>query len=69
LTLAAGAVGGNLTGTYAVDPSTGRIIAAVSRNVLGGTGLVFYYVSPSKLVVIGDANNSINSQLAWLYHF
>jgi hypothetical protein len=69
LTLAAGAVGGNLTGTYAVDPSTGRIIAAVSRNVLGGTGLVFYYISPSKLVVIGDANNSINSQLAWLYHF
>lgn len=69
VTLASGVIGGNLTGNYAVDPSTGRIIAEVSRNVLGGTGLVFYYVSPQKLVVIGDANRSINSQLAWLFHF
>jgi hypothetical protein len=69
LTLSLGTIGGNLTGSFAVDPATGRIIGAVSRNILGGSGLVFYFISPQKLVVIGDANNSINSQLAWLYHF
>ena len=45
------------------------MVGAVSRNILGGTGLVMYVVSPQKLVVIGDANNSINSQLAWLFKF
>jgi hypothetical protein len=69
LSLSQGVVGGNLTGSFAVDPSTGRLIAAVSRNMMGGTGLVFYVINYDKMVVIGDANNSINSQLAWLYHF
>ncbi|MEI6457760.1 MAG: Ig domain-containing protein [Pseudomonadota bacterium] len=69
VSLSAGTIGGSVTGTFAIDPSTGRMVGSVSRNLLGGTGLVFYVISPSKLVVIGDANNSINSQLAWLYHF
>ncbi len=69
LSLAGGSIGGNLTGSFALDPATGRMIGAVSRNILGGTGLVMYVVSPQKLVVIGDANNSINSQLAWLFKF
>ncbi len=69
VTLSVGTIGGNLSGTFAVDPSTGRILGAVSRNLLGGTGLVMYVVSPTKLVVIGDGYNSINSQLAWLYQF
>ena len=69
LTLSAGTIGGNLTGSFAVDPATGRLIGSVSRNLLGGTGLVMYVVSPEKLVIIGDGYNSINSQLAWLYRF
>ena len=69
LTLSAGTVGGNLSGSFAVDPATGRLIGTVSRNLLGGTGLVMYVVSPEKLVIIGDGYNSINSQLAWMYRF
>jgi len=69
LTLSAGTIGGNLSGTFAVDPATGRLIGSVSRNLLGGTGLVMYVVSPDKLVIIGDGYNSINSQLAWMYRF
>jgi len=62
----AGSVGGNVTGTYALDPTTGRMVAAVSRTILGGSDLVIYIVSQNKLVVIGDALNISNSQLAWL---
>ena len=69
LTLSGSAIGGNLSGSFAVDPATGRIIGSVSRNLFGGTGLVMYVISPQKLVVIGDANNSINSQLAWVFRF
>ena len=62
-------VGGNLTGSYAIDPTSGRIVIAVTRNILGGTGLVAYVVSSDKLVIMGNAINSLNSQLAWFQHF
>ena len=61
----AGSIGGNLTGSYALDPTTGRMVAAVSRTILGGSDLVIYIVSQKKLVLIGDALNISNSQLAW----
>jgi hypothetical protein len=61
-----GALSGNVTGTYAIDPATGRAIATVSRNILGGSGLVVYIVSSSKLVVLGDGVNSVNGSLGWL---
>ena len=64
-----GTVGGNLTGSYAIDPATGRMIAAVTRNLFGGTGLVIYAVSTNKLVILGDGVNAINSSLAWVQHF
>lgn len=64
-----GSVGGNLTGSYAIDPTTGRIVMAVTRNILGGTGLVAYVVSSQKLVILGDGVNALNSQLAWFQHF
>jgi hypothetical protein len=38
----------------------------VSQNIFGGTGLVMYLVSPTKLVVMGNSVNSVNSQIAWL---
>ncbi|HUO80192.1 MAG TPA: putative Ig domain-containing protein [Steroidobacteraceae bacterium] len=60
-----GAINGNLTGNYALDPATGRMVAAVSRTILGGSDLVIYIVNPAKLVIIGDGLNISNSQLAW----
>jgi hypothetical protein len=64
-----GAISGNVTGSYAIDPTTGRIIATLSRNILGGSGVVGYLVSPQKIVVIGDGVNSVNSALAWLQKY
>ena len=64
-----GTIGGNLTGSYAIDPNTGRMVAAVTRNLFGGTDLVIYAVSTDKLVILGDGVNAINSQLAWVQHF
>ena len=61
-----GLIGGNLTGSYALDPNTGRMEASVTRNILGGSGLIIYVVSPSKLVVMGDGVLSDNSAIAWL---
>jgi putative Ig domain-containing protein len=61
-----GSMTGNVTGSYAIDPASGRAIANVSRNILGGSGLAIYVVSARKLVVIGDGVNSVNSSLAWL---
>jgi len=61
-----GALSGNVTGSYAIDPATGRAIATVSRNILGGSGLVLYIVSTNKIVVLGDGVNSVNGSLAWL---
>jgi len=61
-----GSLTGNVTGTYAIDPVTGRAIANVSRNILGGSGVVVYIVSARKLVVLGDGVNSVNSSLGWL---
>lgn len=64
-----GAISGNVTGSYALDPASGRLIATVSRNIFGGSGLVIYIVSADKLVVLGDSVNSANSALAWLQHY
>ena len=61
----AGSIGGNLTGSYALDPTNGRMIAAVSRTILGGSDLIIYIVSPNKLVTVGDSLNISNSTLAW----
>jgi hypothetical protein len=61
----AGSIGGNLTGSYALDPTNGRMIAAVSRTILGGSDLIIYIVSPTKLVSVGDSLNISNSTLAW----
>jgi hypothetical protein len=64
-----GAIGGNLTGNYALDPTTGRMVAAVSRTILGGSDLIIYIVSPDRLVIMGDNLNITNSQLAWFDHY
>jgi len=66
IVLQGGLLSGNLTGNYALDTSTGRMEASVSQNIFGGTGLVMYLVSPTKLVVMGNSVNSVNSQIAWL---
>ncbi len=60
-----GSIAGNLTGNYALDPTTGRMVAAVTRTILGGSDLVIYIVSQQKLVIMGDGLNITNSQLAW----
>lgn len=60
-----GSIAGNLTGNYALDPTTGRMVAAVSRTILGGSDLVIYIVSQQRLVILGDGLNISNSQLAW----
>ena len=60
-----GSIGGNLTGNYALDPTTGRMVAAVSRTILGGSDLVIYIVNANRLVIMGDSLNISNSQIAW----
>ena len=69
LLLQSGSIGGNLTGNFAFDLTTGRMIASVTRNILGGTGLAIYVVSTDKIVILGDGVNAINSQLGWFQHF
>ena len=61
-----GSLSGNVTGNYAIDPASGRVIATVTRNILGGSGLVVYIVSAQKLVVLGDGVGAVNSSLAWM---
>jgi len=60
-----GALSGNVSGSYAIEPATGRIVATLNRNILGGSGFVAYIVSPTKIVIIGNGINSVNSALAW----
>ncbi len=69
MVFSAGTIGGNLSGSYAIDPATGRMIAAVTRTIFGGSDLVIYIVSPEKLVVMGDSLNISNSQIAWFEHY
>ena len=69
LALQNGAIAGNVTGSYALDASTGRLLASVSRNILGGSGLIIYVVSPSKLVVMGDGILADNSAISWFQRF
>ena len=64
-----GAIAGNVTGSYALDGSTGRMLASVSRNILGGSGLIIYVVSSSKLVVMGDGVLADNSAIGWFQRF
>ncbi len=61
-----GVLGGNMSGQYALDASTGRGVATVSRSLFGGTGLVFYLVNDHKIVLMGNGANAINPQLGWL---
>lgn len=60
-----GSVSGNLSGSYAINPVTGRIIASVSRTLLGGSDVIAYIVTQNHLVAMGDSLNSTNSQIAW----
>jgi len=64
-----GAMSGNLTGSYAIDPVTGQVLATVTRNILGGTGLIGYVISPTRMVLIGNGVNSVNSTLVWLMSY
>lgn len=64
-----GSVGGNLSGNYAINPTTGRIIASVSRTLLGGSDVIAYIVNQNHLVAMGDSLNSVNSQIAWFESF
>ena len=65
-TVQSGAFGGNMSGQYALDSSTGRGLGQVSRSLFGGTGLVFYIVDNTKIVLMGNGANAINPMLGWL---
>lgn len=67
--LANGQISGNVTGSYALDGTTGRAPSLVSRTILGGTGLIIYVVSPKRLVVLGDGINASNPSLSWFDQF
>ncbi|MBS0394399.1 MAG: hypothetical protein JSR54_07205 [Proteobacteria bacterium] len=69
LVFSAGTIGGDLSGSYAIDPTTGRMVAGVTRTIFGGSDLVIYIVSQDKLVMMGDSLNISNSQIAWLEHY
>jgi hypothetical protein len=63
-----GSMGGNIPGYYALDPVTGRAIAFVSRNILGGSGSIFYLISAttdhSKVVMMGNGLQTVSSVVA-----
>ena len=63
-----GSLGGNIPGYYALDPITGRAIAFVSRNILGGSGTIFYLISAttdhSKVVMMGNGLQTVSSVVA-----
>ena len=64
-----GALSGNISGSYALYADTGRIVANVSRVLLGGSDLVIYLLSANSFVAMGDGLNSPNSQIAWFEGF
>jgi hypothetical protein len=64
--ISGGSLGGNISGTYALDPVSGRGIALVSQDVLGGIGTIFYVVTPSHVVMMGNGVNSVNSAIVSL---
>jgi hypothetical protein len=64
-----GQLSGNVTGSFALDGTTGRAPALVSRAILGGTGIIIYVISPKRLVVLGDGINASNASLSWFDRF
>ena len=64
-----GSLSGNVSGSYALYADTGRIVANVSRVLLGGSDLVIYLLSANAFVAMGDGLNSPNSQIAWFEAF
>jgi Putative Ig domain len=63
-----GTLGGNIPGYYALDPVTGRAVSFVSRNILGGSGAIFYLISAttdhSKVVMMGNGVQTVSSVVA-----
>ena len=68
VTVNGGVFGGGFSGQYALNTATGRGIAELSRDVFGGSGLVFYVFNDAKLVVMGNGANAINTQIGYLYY-
>ncbi len=69
LLLQNGSLSGAVSGSYALYADTGRVVASVSRTLLGGSDLVIYLLSANALVAMGDGLNSQNSQIAWFEAF
>jgi len=63
-----GSMGGNIPGYYALDPITGRAVSYVSRNILGGSGTIWYLISAtadhSKIVMMGNGLQTVSSVVA-----
>jgi len=58
VTLNGGNISGDATGTYNVDPASGRGTATISLPVFGSDDVVFYVVAPNNFMVMGsDAVN------------
>ena len=68
VTVQGGTFGGGLIGQYALNNNTGRGLAVLGRDVFGGSGLVFYILNDSKLVLMGNGANAINSQMGYLFY-
>jgi len=49
-----GTISGDVTGTYSVDPASGRGTATVNLPVFGSDNLVFYIVGPNNFMVMGS---------------
>jgi hypothetical protein len=63
-----GTLGGNIPGYYALDPISGRAVSFVSRNILGGSGTIFYLISAttdhSTVVMMGNGLQTVSSVVA-----
>lgn len=67
VTVQSGAIGGSLSGQYALDAASGRGQAQITRDLFGGSGLIFYLINDQKIVVMGNGANAINTQIGWWF--
>jgi hypothetical protein len=54
VTLGNGTITGDVTGTYTVDPVSGRGTGTVSLPVFGSDNLVFYIIAPDNFMIMGS---------------
>ncbi|HKV77202.1 MAG TPA: hypothetical protein VJP02_03640 [Candidatus Sulfotelmatobacter sp.] len=66
ITMSNGNITGDITGTYTVDPTTGRGTATVNLPVFGSNDVVLYIVAPNSFYIMGSDGVS-NDTIGFLH--